>query len=294
MPLKSGSSNKVKSANIKELMATGKYPQKQAVAISLSNARRHPHKSGGAAKIDYSIPGYSQPQMTQDDVANQIPSYVLGIKPSSGNNSNVGSGIAIPKHKPTPPREPSYFPRSVKDMDQPGAEFNDQDAPGMAGGGGIGGNSLMSEPDSYHGSGLFASAGAGRTDILNREVPAGSYVMPADVVSGLGEGNTLAGSAVIDKMMNTGPYGTKVERPAGHRGDFPKLPEAPRPQEPLKAGGVGQGAKVVVAGGEHLINPQAIIDKFGSLSRGHQILDKFVKQVRGQTIKTLKKLPGPK
>ncbi len=37
MPLQSGSSNKVKSENIKRLIAEG-YPQKQAVAISYSEA----------------------------------------------------------------------------------------------------------------------------------------------------------------------------------------------------------------------------------------------------------------
>jgi hypothetical protein len=40
MPLKAGRSNSVVSANIKELIATGKYPQRQAVAIAMSNAGR--------------------------------------------------------------------------------------------------------------------------------------------------------------------------------------------------------------------------------------------------------------
>lgn len=39
MPLQSGTSNAVKSANISELVQSG-YPQKQAVAIAYSNARK--------------------------------------------------------------------------------------------------------------------------------------------------------------------------------------------------------------------------------------------------------------
>lgn len=47
MPLKKGSSRKTVSANVKELMASGR-PQKQAVAISLRQAGRS--KSGKSSK----------------------------------------------------------------------------------------------------------------------------------------------------------------------------------------------------------------------------------------------------
>ncbi len=43
MPLEKGKSKKVVSDNIRELMKSGR-PQKQAVAIALSNARMHKKK----------------------------------------------------------------------------------------------------------------------------------------------------------------------------------------------------------------------------------------------------------
>jgi hypothetical protein len=45
-PLRSGASREIVSKNISELMHSGKYSQKQAVAIALSNARRHPNPAG--------------------------------------------------------------------------------------------------------------------------------------------------------------------------------------------------------------------------------------------------------
>ena len=53
--------------------------------------------------------------------------------------------------------------------------------------------------------GLINMAVGGRTDHLPMHVREGSYVIPADVVSALGEGNTMAGSKVIDHMFANRP-----------------------------------------------------------------------------------------
>ena len=64
MPLQSGSSRAVVSGNIREMMKSG-YPQKQAVAASLSNARRHP----GVRKVH----GPEGPKRPGVRVVNRVP-----------------------------------------------------------------------------------------------------------------------------------------------------------------------------------------------------------------------------
>ena len=149
------------------------------------------------------------------------------------------------------------------------------------------------EEDSLHTQGLLASPVAGRTDLLNRQVPAGAYVIPADVVSGLGEGNTMAGSNILDKILSTGPHGIGLPRVRGEMGP----PRAPAPyHEPTyaKGGATGGNVPVVLAGGEFLVHPDDVARLGGgNLDHGHQILDKFVVHVRNKVAKKMLKLPGP-
>lgn len=56
-------------------------------------------------------------------------------------------------------------------------------------------------------SGPIHSAVAGRTDHLPITVESGSYVLPADCVSHIGESNTLAGFKVLRRMFGGEPYG---------------------------------------------------------------------------------------
>jgi hypothetical protein len=65
--------------------------------------------------------------------------------------------------------------------------------------------------------GPIHSAVAGRTDHLPMHVPSGSYVLPADIVSAHGEGNSMAGYKVMRRVFGGTPYAGKKE-PYGHSG----------------------------------------------------------------------------
>jgi hypothetical protein len=52
---------------------------------------------------------------------------------------------------------------------------------------------------------------------------------------------------------------------------------------------------IVAAGGEFIVPPDKVAELGGGdLKRGHDLLDAMVKHIRKTTIKTLKRLPGPK
>jgi hypothetical protein len=113
---------------------------------------------------------------------------------------------------------------------------------------------------------------AGRTDHLPMHVPSGSYVIPADIVSALGEGNTMAGFRTVKTMFSKAPSGTYAE-----------------------GGSVGEPVAIVAAGGEYVLTPDEVAwAGGGNMDTGHRALDQWVKQTRAETISTLKKLPGPR
>lgn len=167
-------------------------------------------------------------------------------------------------------------------------------------------------------TGLITMAVGGRTDHIPMNVLEGSYVLPADIVSGLGEGNTLAGSKIIDAMFSGGPFGTKTPSvkfsPLARYGTpFASTPEfnfvaqlegsavpGISPKREAASGGPIRSGKykpvpIIAAGGEYVIDPDVVkaLGK-GDVGKGHDYLDHFVKYVRQHLIKTLQKLPGPK
>ena len=113
--------------------------------------------------------------------------------------------------------------------------------------------------------GPIHSSVAGRTDHLPMHVPSGAYVIPADIVSALGEGNTMAGFEILNDMFGVQKLGS----------------------EPA--------TEIVAAGGEYVISPSAAAQVGGGdIDKGHRTLDEFITKYRASTVQTLKKLPGPK
>lgn len=130
---------------------------------------------------------------------------------------------------------------------------------------------------------------AGRTDHLPMHVPSGSYVIPADIISALGEGNTIAGFKHMRRTFGGMPYGGG-KSPYG-QSDGPYGSEL----ESRAAGGKTSGVPIVAAGGEYVLSPAEVEwAGGGDLNIGHRVLDDFVKAMRAKTIKTLENLPGPK
>lgn len=146
---------------------------------------------------------------------------------------------------------------------------------------------VRSEAHNLEHSGMIHSPIAGRTDRLPMGVKSGAYVFPADVVSGLGQGNSLSGAHALSQMLKMGPYGSGATKIGASR--------APHYADGGATESDGPPVDIVAAGGEFVAPPEAVAQiGNGDIKHGHEVLDAFVKHVRKKTIKTLRKLPAPK
>jgi len=141
--------------------------------------------------------------------------------------------------------------------------------------------------------GLLNSAVPGRTDQLPTTVAAGSHVIPADVISGLGQGSTMSGANIFNHILKTGPWATQ-NLPLHHGSGTPRAP-ATFHQQAKKGGAEHKPTKIIAAGGEVVVSPDDVrAIGGGDIDKGHKLLDNMIRTIRKQVAKQMLKLPGPK
>ena len=131
----------------------------------------------------------------------------------------------------------------------------------------------------------------GRTDKHETDVASGSYILPAETVSHLGQSNTLAG---LDKLRQMGAHGLKrivhgAEGASAIARKHRAKGGAAQSQE-----NTGSAVPVVLAGGEYALRPDEVAEiGDGDVQLGHRLLDNFVMKNRRNHIETLRKLREP-
>lgn len=121
--------------------------------------------------------------------------------------------------------------------------------------------------------GPIMGASPGRADHVPMAVPAGAHVVPADIVSSLGQGNTHAGMNVLSKMFRSGPYGV--------------------PAKPTKLA-EGGAVPIMASDGEFVIDPAMVAEiGGGDPNYGHDVLDQWILNARHKAIETMQNLAPP-
>ena len=189
------------------------------------------------------------------------------------------------------------------------------DRPGYYATGGLGPSQMQSHATRAHYSGanvkpaikppgvhLINSSVPGRTDRIPMRAKTGSFVLPADVVSGFGQGNTQAGAKMWGDAIahSIGPMGIQSAIRA-------RAMRAPTLGMAGLGGRGGKGARgfaeggdvddltpIVTAGGEALVDPE-IVEALGGgdPELGKKKLTSSMMKVRKQVIEHLKSLPRP-
>jgi len=265
----------------------GKYPEKRAMGGPIMG----PGVAGPMGPMG-ATPGGMMPQAPMPMNANAMQQ-----PPSPMNGMQAPMGVAGGQAMPTTPRQ-----LAVGGVAMPGVGgFNMAKEAHMNAA-----SPMMRSEERNVMHGPVLSAVSGRTDAHKTAVPSGSYVIPADIVSGRGQGNTLAGMNVLQRMFKMGPYGTGAGGIKPGR-SMPGAMKAPGMQSIVMARGggkqrgtVGTPTPVHLAGGELVIPPNKVLETVQrltgrphSLKQAHEVLDKWVVKERKELRAKLAKLPGP-
>jgi hypothetical protein len=262
MPLIKSGSKQAISTNISEMVHAG-HPQRQAVAAALSTARRYGKKAyGGPIETKGGVEGAKRFMSSLSNISSQ--GYEQRMKQQGEEASDISDAV---------PRGKAFGGPNIESMIMRGSSY------GM------------------RREGMINSSVPGRTDKLPMNVRSGSYVLPADIPSALGQGNSNAGAVILNKMFTSSPYGLPAPK-SGGRPNVPRLglkPQSPNMPKFADGGKPNDHVPIVAAGGEYLISPEVVQDiGHGSISAGHRVLDRWVMMTRKKHTKTLTNLPPPK
>ncbi len=256
----------------------------QAVAIFLSEKRKEGQHGGK----------YPEKQVGGGVGPPFMPGTGMGMPPPSP----MGTGMGMPPQMGMPPPGLGAPPMGMppQAMGGMGRSYAFGGSPTSAGL--TPGWIERQEARNISHTGPIISGVGGRTDHHNISVPSGSYIMPADAVSHLGQGNTLNGMQILQGMFGKPMalrHGAGPPRPPAMM-KFPTTPGLPRSTSSGGSRGdhhVGKPVPIAAAGGEYSISPESILSKYGDLDVGHRVLDRWVLNLRKKHIAKLKSLPPP-
>jgi hypothetical protein len=167
--------------------------------------------------------------------------------------------------------------------------------------------------DTPFNGGLIGGSGAGRTDRIPLSVGNDSHIITSDVIGAMGQGNTASGARILTAALRTGPMGIPLQ--PGIRGHGPPAPphvaQTADIADPLARGGTPERTPILAASGEYCIPRDDWVGRDeldgklymhrgvcslggGDCNKGHDLLDKMMKNVREDNIKWLQHAPPPK
>lgn len=266
-------------------------------------------RASGGQNMANSAPNIGFPPLSQNQVTAAIPATAL-----------------TPVNRISPQRKPSVpqyqqTPQDIADGNKivPYGGYKRGGVPQFAAGGPPTSSQMApwytrSETrDEFHPGGLFGGSAPGRADTLPRDVPVDSHVIPADVVSALGQGNTLAGGNVLTGMFHSLPYGISGSSHNSGNLSLPHLPPIRQMdwQGGRKSGHGGKTVPIAASSGEFNVNPAGVyktgmkaamnmkLDPKKLTARkvmdlGHDCIDAFIVNVRKKEVKAMKSRPGPR
>src|SRR5271165_6592941 len=208
--------------------------QKQAIAIMLSEKRaeqknggKYPGKAMGGPMMGMPMQGVANGAMgpmgvNPGQMMPQAPSPMAGPMAMAG-----GAGM---------PGGPGMLPTTPRALAVGGIAMPGVGSMNMGKGANLSPGPIQRGEDRQLMHGPILSAVSGRTDAHKGAVPSGSYVIPADIVSGRGQGNTIAGSNIMSRMFKMGPYGAGAGAIRGGH-SMPKPMAAPKMQSVMARGG---------------------------------------------------------